>query len=403
MSRSTPYRRRTIRRVAGPTVAAASVLIGVGTAGATTAPTDPAPAGSDAPAEGPTVIAVEVTADGCALPEPEYPAGALTFEVTNVDAVGVTEFEILDGDRIIAEKENLPPGFSGEFSVELGPGSYTVFCPGATTERSTVTLTGTATTVAPTDVAGLLQEGADSYLGYVQVQLDEMVLAVGDLRDAIAAGDLEAARLAYINARPFYERIEPVAESFVTGEVNLDVAIDLRADDVAPEDLTGFHRIEYALWAEESLDGLDPVAEQLVADVDALHVLIDELPGFQPAELANGAVGLLDEAAAGKITGEEERYSHIDLVDLAANVQGAEQAFAHLETGLSQIDPTLVETIKERFGTLDAVVAGLESDTDPSGYVLYDDLTPEQITELSNALQAVAEPLSQVAAKVVNA
>ena len=89
-----------------------------------------------------TTIVVQLTAEGCAAPESEYPAGALMFEIENVDATAVTEFEVLSGDRILGEKENLPPGFSGSFSLHLGPGTYELYCPGADTERSEFTLVG---------------------------------------------------------------------------------------------------------------------------------------------------------------------------------------------------------------------------------------------------------------------
>ena len=49
---------------------------------------------------------------------------------------------------------------------------------------------------------------------------------------ALRKGDLTAAQVAYAKARPFYERIEPVAESFTQGTVALDPAIDAREGDV---------------------------------------------------------------------------------------------------------------------------------------------------------------------------
>ena len=144
---------------------------------------------------------------------------------------------------------------------------------------------------------GSSPKGADGYLGYVRNQ----VTRDADGRRRAGRGDPVGrrrgrAKLAYIQARPFYERIEPVAESFVLGDRNLDAAIDLRADDVAPTDLEGFHRIEYGLWTDASTDGLADVSAQLVADVASLQQLIDGLDGLQAFDLANGAVGLLDEA-----------------------------------------------------------------------------------------------------------
>ena len=56
-------------------------------------------------------------------------------------------------------------------------------------------------------------------------------------------------------------------------------------------------------------------------------------------QIANGANELLGEVSASKITGEEERYSHIDLVDFEANVEGAEAAFEAVEPLLDDEGP----------------------------------------------------------------
>lgn len=394
-------RRIPVRLARAAAIVALLVVPAMAHTAAASAPPGTEPSGGNA--ETITTVAIQITEDGCPAAESSFESGAFTFEVENVSGAGVTEFEVLSGDRILAEKENLPPGFSGSFSIDLGPGTYTLYCPGAATERTEIEVTGDELVDQPTDTGAILQQGADGYLGYVRTQVDEMIVAVGVLGEAIASGDVAAAQLAYIRARPFYERIEPVAESFVLGDRNLDAAIDLRADDVAPTELEGFHRIEYGLWVDESTDGLAAVAEQLLADVGLLEELVDGLDGLAPFDLANGAVGLLDEAACCKITGEEERYSRIDLLDMAANVEGSQQAFAYLEEGLALIAPDLVATIKERFAALHAAVAALEDPDQPSGFVLYPDLTEEQITGLSQALQAVAEPLSQVAEMVITA
>ena len=165
------------------------------------------------------------------------------------------------------------------------------------------------------------------------------------LDTALHGTDLAAAQTAYMKARPYYERIEPVAESFTSGTDNLDSDIDARADDVPADQWTGFHRIEKGLFADQSLAGLGTYGDGLVANVKKLQTLTTGL-SYQPAELANGAVDLLDEVAKSKITGEEERYSHIDLLDFQANVEGAEQAFANLQPGMQMIDPTLTATVE---------------------------------------------------------
>ncbi len=362
------------------------------------ATTTTAASGGAAPATLRTV-AITLTADGCVADHDSYSSGPLTFDVANTDATAVSEFEILSEDRILGEKENLAPGFKGSFSIVLQPGTYTMYCPGATKEKAPFTVTGTATTQPATTTGALLKAGATQYLGYVTIQVDSLLQGVTPLVAAIKSGNLAAAQTAYAKARAPYERIEPVAESFGT----LDAAIDERADDVKPTAITGFHRLEYGLFSVKSLTGLTPIAEQLLANVTKLKSLVAKLTGFQPAELANGAVGLLDEAAKSKITGEEERYSHIDLLDFSANVEGAEQAFAFLEDGLSKIDATLVSTIRAAFTKVEALLDHLRDPAQASGFTLYNDIPKADITELAQALQAVAEPLSRVAGKVVSA
>ncbi|MCW2523418.1 MAG: hypothetical protein JWO63_1753 [Frankiales bacterium] len=357
-----------------------------------------ASAGASSAAKDPHVVAVTVTSQTCAADQPSYDAGGLTFNITNKDATAVTEVELLSGERIVGEKENLPPGFSGSFTLSVDPGDYVLYCPGAVTDKVPLKVTGTATSAGSTDVGALLQQGTVDYGTYVDTQIGALLTTVKPLAAALKGTDLAAAQVAYAKARPYYERIEPVAESFA----GLDPAIDNRADDVPVTKLTGFHRIEYGLFSVKSLAGLAPYGDGLVTNVEKLQTLAKGLK-YQPAELANGAVELLDEVSKSKITGEEERYSHIDLLDFAANVEGSQQAFANLQPGLDKIDASLSSTVAGAFTSLDTLLDKYRSASQPSGYVLYGTLTKADITALAQAVQAVAEPLSRVASKVVNA
>ena len=222
------------------------------------------------------------------------------------------------------------------------------------------------------------------------------------LNKALHGTDLAAAQEAYKKARPYYEKIEPVAESFTVGKDSLDADIDARAGDVPAAQWTGFHRIEKGLFEDKALTGLGALGDGLVANVTKLQTLTKGLK-YQPTELANGAQELLDEVAASKITGEEERYSHIDLLDVANNVEGSEQAFADLQPALAKIDATLAATIATGFAALDKLVDSYRTTSDPSGYVLYTELTTQDEKELAAAVKAVQEPLSKVASKVANA
>ncbi|SHG75316.1 iron uptake system component EfeO [Jatrophihabitans endophyticus] len=349
------------------------------------------------------VATVTVTqANGCTSDRQTLAAGAITFKVTNKDAAGVTEVELLAGQRILGEKENLPPGFSGEFSVNVTAGTYQLYCPGATPEKRPLTVTGKAAGTGDTTVAALLAQGTKGYGNYINTQVTALVAAVAKFDTALHGTDLTAAQKAYIAARPFYERIEPVAESFVIGKDSVDADIDIRAGDVPASQWRGFHRIEKSLFQQKTLKGMGDYGDKLVADVKRLQGLTKNLT-YKPTELANGAQGLLDEVAASKITGEEERYSRVDLLDFAGNVEGAEQAFAQLQPALDKIDATLGKTITQRFTALSTLLDKYKTDANPSGYKLYNDLTAADKRGFAAAVKAVQEPLAKVSSKVANA
>jgi iron uptake system component EfeO len=360
-------------------------------------------AGSTAATTGPAggTVDVTVTDTGCTAAPASVPAGPVTFKVTNKNAAAVSEVELLLDERILGEKENLAPGFSASFSLKLGGGHYIVYCPGAAAERSDFTVTGAALDSAGS-TASLLEKGAAGYAVYVEQQSRLLVGAVARLATAIRAGHLDPARRAYAAARPYYERIEPVAESFTSGKVNLDARIDARAGDVPARSWTGFHVIERALFSGGDRTRLLPSALGLQHDVAELHRLTKGLT-YQPAELLNGAGGLLDEVSKSKITGEEERYSHIDLLDFSANVEGAEQAFANVRPGLDRVDPSLSGEIASRFRSIAELLDHYRDAHAVGGFVPYERLTDADKRKMSAAVLAVKEPLSSAAAKVAAA
>jgi len=87
-------------------------------------------------------LSFELTDDGCLPSDAKAPPGPVVFEVENTGTAKVTEFEVLDGEEIVGEKEDLTEGLSGEFSLDLDAGKYTIYCPGGSVERGTLTVTG---------------------------------------------------------------------------------------------------------------------------------------------------------------------------------------------------------------------------------------------------------------------
>jgi iron uptake system component EfeO len=351
--------------------------------------------GGAAGEEAADTITVAATDDACDVATGELAAGTHQFQVTN-SGDQVTEFYVYaEGDRVMGEVENIAPGLTRELLVELPAGDYETACkPGMVGDgiRSGLTVTGEAAQLSEDET--LAQAGAD-YQRYVRSQTGALVEQTTAFADAVRAGDVEGAKALFPVARTYWERIEPVAEVFG----DLDPRIDGREGDQAEgEDFTGYHRIEQALWVDGSTEGMAPYADQLQADVQEVAGLADDTT-LDPLQLANGAKALLDEIATGKITGEEDRYSHTDLWDFAANLEGSEAAVQALRPYLEEADPDLVAEIDERFA---AAEAELEQYRSGDGWVLYDQLTQEQLRGLSDSITALTESVSRVAAVVAD-
>ena len=342
-------------------------------------------------AAGTKKVDVKLTDAGCDPATLKIDAGPTTFVVTNAGTSRVSEFEILDGGKIIGERENIAPGLSNDFTLTLQPGSYTTACPGGKT-AATGQLTVGGSAVAPSSDKNL-QAAVQGYQSYVKTQAAELVTRVNAFAKAVKAGDVKKSQSLFASAREPYETIEPVAESFG----DLDPEIDARVNDVAKGDKwTGFHRIEQALWVRNTTKGMSPIADKLVADVRSLHAKVQK-ETYQPEQLANGATELLGEVSKSKITGEEDRYSHTDLSDFEANVSGAETAFGLLAPALRSHDAKLATNVAARF---DAVQKELARIKQGGEYPSYDTVGEAQRRTFSQLVDALAEPLSEVAAKL---
>ncbi len=352
----------------------------------------------DAPA-GAKKMAFELTDAGCVPNQAKAPAGPIVFEVENAGTSKVTELEVMDGETILGEVENLSDGLSGSFSLTLEEGEYTLYCPGGDTEKGTLTVSGELKAENSPEV----EKAIAQYRDYLEENTAELVAETKPFVAAVVAGNAAKARALYPAARIPYERIEPVAESFG----DLDPRIDARENDVPASEFGGFHRIEKALWSGATAGmqpvvigttkGMAPVAKQLQADIEELQDKVKTV-NLQAVQIANGANELLGEVSASKITGEEERYSHIDLVDFKANVEGAENAFEAVEPLLSVDDPKLAKEIEASF---DDVYASLKPYERGDGFVSYTELSKADTRKLAQEIDALAEELSQVPAQIV--
>ncbi|HEY3492059.1 MAG TPA: iron uptake system protein EfeO [Solirubrobacterales bacterium] len=346
--------------------------------------------GGDAPAT--EQLGFTLTDAGCDPVDAEAPAGPITFAVENASSdPDLHELEVLDGETVLGETPDLAEGDSGTFTLTLEQGEYTLLCPGGDGEPGTLTVTGELDTESSPEVEAAIAD----YRSYLEENTAELVSATEPFVAAVVAGDVAKAKSLYAAARIPYERIEPVAEAFGS----LDPRIDARENDVPASEFEGFHRLEKALWEEESLKGMAPVAEQLLADVEELAEKVKTVE-LQAVQIANGANELLGEVSASKITGEEERYSHIDLVDFEANVEGSEAAFEAVKPLLEPENADLAGEIEADFKM---VFNSLEPYRTEDGFVLYTELSKADTKKLAVGIDTLAEKLSLVPAAIAQA
>lgn len=228
----------------------------------------------------------------------------------------------------------------------------------------------------------------DQYRQYVVEECDEFVKLTGEFTAAVKSGDMEKAKSLYAPARMHYERIEPIAEALG----DLDPNIDARENDVEEQEWRGFHRIEKALWEQKTTDGQQEYADRLLSDAKLLRAKV-ETAEIDASLLVTGAVELLNEVSTSKVTGEEERYSHTDLYDFAANVEGAQKIYELLKPQLEKKDAELDKQIGARFAALNNELAPFKKG---DGYVSYTELNEDEVRKLSQNLDALAEPLSNM-------
>lgn len=249
--------------------------------------------------------------------------------------------------------------------------------------------TGPALAASPLDLVAPVSE----YKLYVSRTLETLVKDTKAFTDAVKAGDLAKSKALYAPTRVSYEKIEPVAELFS----DLDGKIDARADahekkEQDPE-FTGFHRIEYGLFAKNSTEGLSPFADGLMADVTELQGRIKGLT-VPPEKMVGGAAVLIEEVAATKVSGEEDRYSHTDLWDFQANVDGAKTIVDLLRPLLMKDDKALAARIDANFATVDRTLAKYK--LKDGSFETYDKLSEADRKALASTITTLAEDLSKL-------
>lgn len=379
---------RPVRFSAVATVAAVTALTAV------TGCAEKADAGGDG------AVKVTATDTSCEVSKRTFPSGHLQLAVENKGSKVTEVYVLYPDDRIVTERENIGPGTKANITAEIKAGSYEIACkPGMKGDgiRQKVEATGGKAVKRDHE----LDASVAAYRQYTLDQAEETLPKAKVFADAVKAGDVEAAKKAYAESRIGWERTEPVAESF--GDI--DPKVDLREDGLEEgqdleKDWTGWHRLERSLWQDEKITARDKeLADLLIKDLTVWQKKVGTAE-ITPTSMANGAKELLDEVATGKVTGEEERYSHTDLVDFKANVEGAQKSYELLKPVASKNDAALTGELDTRFAELNTLLDKYRADKSSYVFTSYDKVGKAERKELSDGVNALAEPLSKLAAAV---
>lgn len=353
-------------------------------------PASGATSGATAAAGGAVQVAINDTA--CEPMELTVPSGQVEFQIQN-NSSRKLEWEILNGVMVVDERENIAPGLRDKMTVTLLPGEYAMTCGLLNNPRGKLVVTDSGFKQAggEADLAKLAEPLA-AYKKYVQAEAVELVSKTEAFVAAIKTGKQDEAKAMFADVRTHYERIEPIAELFN----ELDPAIDAREDDFkqGPKDpeFTGFHRLEYALWVEKSVADVGAIADRLQDDVRKLKAEIDVL-NFPPSKVVGGAAVLIEEVAGSKISGEEDRYSHTDLSDFQANMDGAQKIVDLFRPQIAEKNQALLDKVDANLKQVNEVLAKYRNG---KGFQTYDKLSDADRKALQAPINTLAEDLAQL-------
>ncbi|UZJ58892.1 iron uptake system protein EfeO [Pseudomonas sp. KU26590] len=337
---------------------------------------------------------VTINAKSCEPNSITVPAGKNAFRIVNASDRAV-EWEILDGVLVVEERENIVPGLSQIINANLQPGDYAITCGLLSNPRGTLHVTPTA----ESDAAAKARPSMVAFIGplseyrvYLSTQSSALIRAVNDLQQAIDSGDLAQAQKAYAPARAAYQRIAPAAQRLS----ELDNAINARADYYEKREqdpgFGGFHRIEFGLFSQKSVDGLTPVVQKLQTDIASLKQQL-LAQSIAPEQLASMVVRNMRSIAEVRSNGEEERYSHLDVNGFAANLEGTRKVIELLRPLLAKSSGDVLKKIDTASTALDDQLLMLKT---ADGFKPYDQVSTEQRKQVADKAKALADALDGI-------
>ncbi len=238
------------------------------------------------------------------------------------------------------------------------------------------------------------QQALARYRSFLAEHASAFTAAVEELLGPIRTHKVPRSESLYVISRVPFGAIEPVAASFS----DLDLRITAQ-----------FRRIERGLWLEETTDGLKPFARGLRASSEALRRMIGPVPP-RPKQIVTDIERSLRQISTVKIVGRGQPYADADLVDVAANIEGAAAAFVALKPllveegqGLGRIEGRfrrLFVTLKQ-YGMLAREPRQYRPKAAGAIFSKYSELSQAEVDALAGEIEALDAQLSDGLAPVV--
>jgi iron uptake system component EfeO len=227
------------------------------------------------------------------------------------------------------------------------------------------------------------------YRAYLAKQTASLATRTAAFSAALQRGDPERAVKLYPTTRLIYSRIAPVADRVRPG---LADEIAATQADAPASGWAGFHLVEKTLFDTGTTEGTQRPGRALAADVAELRNGASGLD-LDPSAVAAIAVGLIAKARGDAIDGKEERWSHVDITDIAGNVQGAGAAWKAIRPLVAARNKTLADATQNRYGLALTMVESFKART---GYRHHDELGDSEIGAIRETLENFAAQLEKI-------
>jgi iron uptake system component EfeO len=303
---------------------------------------------------------ISVGLSGCGTGWTKPTAGQQDFLLVNTD-LRDGDAQLIDpaSGAVYAEVEPLGSGASAHLRIVLGHGSYAFRC----VMEDEDAITGPAVRIAGTlrtPVAPVLPVTRNdlvpvtkAYESYVTAALPGLISETQTLSADISRGDLAAARRDWLPAHLAYERLGAAYGAFDTADSAINGRPDGLPGGVRDPDFTGFHRLEYGLWHDQSAAELGPVADDLVTAETGLQAAFPHAQ-IDPLDIAIRAHEITENTLQFTLTGHDDLGSGSALATARANLDGTRTVLNLLRPLLANRYPALA--------TLDALIATTDRD-----------------------------------------